>query len=101
VRRYWESGLALHAVPGRLTFHFDVIVEDSPWRAETGLGGGFLANLKGGISISASYFTDGEGHGITRGGLRLMMPSNVVEGEYTEYTNNYQSLGFRLTTRSH
>ena len=25
--------------------HFDVVVEDSPWRAETALGGGFNLNL--------------------------------------------------------
>jgi hypothetical protein len=100
VRRYWESGLALQAVPGRLTCHFDVIVEDSPWRAETALGGGFNANLDHGILISASYFTDGEGHGISRAGLRLSMPGNTFEGEYTQYTNDYQTMGARLATRN-
>lgn len=100
VRRYWEGGLALHAVPGRFTLHFDVIVEDSPWRAETGLGGGINANLESGISVSASYFTDGEGHGIARGGLRLRMPGNIFEGEYTQYTNDFQTLGARLSTHN-
>ena len=100
VRRYWESGLALHAVPGRLTCHFDVIVEDSPWRAETALGGGFNLNLEQGVSITASYFTDGEGHGIARAGLRLSMPGNTVEGEYTQYTNDFQTMGVRLASRN-
>jgi hypothetical protein len=100
VRRYWESGLALYAVPGRFTLHFDVIVEDSPWRAETALGGGFNLNLEKGISITGSYFTDGEGHGITRVGLRLRMPGNTLEGEYTQYTNDFQTMGVRLATRN-
>ena len=100
VRRYWESGIALSAVPGRLTCHFDVIVEDSPWRTETGLGGGFNLNLEKGVSITASYFDDGEGHGITRLGLRLKMPSNTLEGEYTQYTNDFQTMGVRIATRN-
>jgi hypothetical protein len=100
VRRYWESGIAFHAVPGRLTCHFDVVVEDSPWRAATGLGGGFYLNLDKGVSITASYFTDGEGHGITRAGLRLRLPGNTLEGEYTQYTNDFQTMGVRLATRN-
>jgi hypothetical protein len=100
VRRYWESGIGLHVVPGRLTCHFDVVVEDSPWRTETALGGGFNANLDHGITVTASYFTDGEGHGVTRAGLRLSMPGNTFEGEYGQYTNDYQSLGVRLASRN-
>jgi hypothetical protein len=100
VRRYWESGLAAHLSPGRLSCYFDVVVEDSPWREVTALGGGFDAALEHGVSIGFSYFTDGEGHGITRGALKIRMPGNLMEGEYTEYTNNFQTMGLRLTARS-
>jgi hypothetical protein len=64
------------------------------------LGGGFNLNLEQGVSVTASYFTDGEGHGITRAGLRLRMPGNTVEGEYTQYTNDFQTMGVRIATRS-
>jgi len=100
VRRYWESGLALYAVPGRFNCHFDVIVEDSPWRAETAFGGGFNLNLEQGVSVSASYFTDGEGHGIARIGLRISLPGNTLEGEYTQYQNEYQTMGVRIAARN-
>jgi hypothetical protein len=100
VRRYWEGGLALHAVPGSFTCHFDVIVEDSPWRAETALGGGFYARLSDGLSLTASYFRDGEGHGITRAGLGFSLPGNTFEGEYTQYANDYQTLGLRIASKN-
>jgi hypothetical protein len=98
-RRYWETGLAVTATR-RLLLHYDVIVEDSSWRIATAHGGGFYANLKSGISFGASYFTDGEGNGIIRGSLKLMMPGNVIDSEYSNSTDDYQTLGVRISSHN-
>ena len=57
-------------------------------------------SLKSGISFGGSYFTDGEGNSIIRGGLKLMMPSNLLDSEYSNSTDDWQTLGVRLSSRS-
>jgi hypothetical protein len=98
-RHYWESGIAMMIARG-LIIHSDVIVEDGDLRIETAWGGGFQVNLESGLSFGGTVFTDGEGHTIIRGGLRLKMPTKVVEGDYSTSNDDFQTLGFRFSSLS-
>jgi hypothetical protein len=99
VRRYWESGLGIFPTR-RIILTFDVIVEDSAWRKETGFGGAVYANLGRGVAIGTSYFTDGEGNNNIRASLKFRMSRNVIESEYASYTNDWQTVGIRFSARN-
>jgi hypothetical protein len=100
VRRYYEGGIALSAISGRLALFFDGIREDSPWRETTGYGGGVLLYLEHGISVSASYFDDGDGNDIVRASLKFLMSSRIIEGEYSQTSDDWETLSARIATKS-
>ena len=100
VRRYVEGGIALTAVPHRLTLFFDVIDEDSPWRDALAYGGGFTARLEYGINTTLSCFDDGQGHQTYRASLNFIGGVNVIEGEYSTSSNDWHTLSGRIASRS-
>ena len=100
VRRYWEGGIGIYAIPGKLTFFCDVVQEDSPWREEIGYGCGLTLRLRGGFVTRASYFDDGSGNGIIRASLVLTSPATVLEGEYSSWTKDWETMAVRLASRS-
>ncbi|MFH1219085.1 MAG: hypothetical protein V1694_01355 [Candidatus Eisenbacteria bacterium] len=100
VRRYLEGGIAVTAVPHRLTFFFDVISEESPWRDALAYGGGIYARLEYNIYSGLSYFTDGDGNKTVRASLSLMTGVNIIEGEYSTATNDWHTLSGRFASRS-
>jgi hypothetical protein len=100
VRRYWETGVALYAVRGRLLLFSDVIVEDSPWRDATAYGGGFILQLQDWSTVTTSYFTDGEDNQTLRTSLQLVLPRRIIEGEYSTASDDWQTLSGRLSTHS-
>jgi opacity protein-like surface antigen len=100
VRRYLEGGVAVTAMPQRLTLFFDVIDEDSPWRDALAYGGGFTARLEYSVYVGASYFYDGDGNKILRASLSFMSGVNILAGEYSTATNKWQTVGARLASYS-
>jgi hypothetical protein len=100
IRRYLEGGVAITAVPQRLTLFFDVIDEDSPWRDALAYGGGFTARLEYSVNVGASYFYDGDGNKIFRASLSFMSGINVLAGEYSTATNKWYTVGARLASYS-
>jgi hypothetical protein len=100
VRRYVEGGIAIVAVPRRLTLFFDVVDEDSRWRDALAFGGGFRARLQYGIETTLSCFDDGEGHQIYRASMSFIGGINIIEGEYSTSSNDWRSLSGRLASWS-
>jgi hypothetical protein len=100
VRRYIESGLAVTAVPRKLTLFFDVINEESPWRDELAYGGGVTTRLEYGINVTLSYLDDGERHSTYRASLSLTAGSTIFEGEYSTTSNDWYTLAGRYASRS-
>jgi hypothetical protein len=100
VRRYYEAGIGLTVVRGRMSAFFDAIQEDSPWREATAYGGGILLYLEHGISVSSSYFDDGEGNGTIRASIRFLMSSRIIEGEYSQTSDDWETLSARIATKN-
>jgi hypothetical protein len=100
VRRYYEGGIGAFVIPGKLTLHFDVINEDSPWRKETVYGGGFAWQIQRHVGMSASYFTDESGTDIIRGSLNFLPPGEIVEGEYSKFSDDWSTLSARIASHS-
>jgi len=98
-RKAYEAGVAIFP-SRRAALHFDVIIEDNSWRKGTTLGGGLYAGLSQSFSMGGSYFRDPDGNGIWRVGLKLDMPGNVAEGEFSRYSDDYQTYGIRMTSRN-
>ena len=99
-RKYYEAGIAIFAVPEKLTLFFDFIDEDSRWRDESVYGGGIVARLQRSISMSASYFVDESDTYIWRGSLRVIFPSQILDAEYSVFSNDWETLSARFATRS-
>lgn len=100
VRRYLEGGIAVTAVRHKLSFFFDVINEESPWRDALAYGGGFTARLEYGIYVGASYFYDGDGNKIFRTSLSFLSGINVLSGEYSISTDDWRTIGGRFASYS-
>jgi hypothetical protein len=98
-RKYNEVGIGVSALARKLTLFFDVVDEDSPWRDELAMGGGFIVRLQYGITMTASYLDDGEDHGTIRVGLKLS-GARMIEGEYSETTDDYSTLSGRLSSHN-
>ena len=98
-RKTYEAGLAIFPTQ-RITMHFDVIIEDNSWRKGTTLGGGLYAAVNQSFYVGGSYFKDGDGNGIMRAALKLQMPGNVAEGEYSSSSDDYQTYGIRMTSHN-
>jgi hypothetical protein len=99
-RKYYEGGIAVFALPERLTLFFDFIDEDSRWRNESAYGGGIVARLQRSVAMSASYFVDESDNQIWRGSLRVLLPREIVEGEYSAFSNDWQTVSARIASRS-
>ena len=96
-RRTYEVGLAIFPTL-RSTVHFDVIIEDNSYRTGTTIGGGIYAALTRSFYMGGSYFRDPDGNSIWRAGMKLQMPGNVAEGEYSRSSDDFQTAGFRITS---
>jgi hypothetical protein len=99
-RKYYEAGIAVFAMPKRLTLFFDFIDEDSSWRDESVYGGGIVARLQSSISVSVSYFTDESADYIWRASLRLLIPGRVIDGEYSVFSDDWETVSARIAYRS-
>ncbi|MFC1799928.1 hypothetical protein ACFL2Z_03350 [Candidatus Eisenbacteria bacterium] len=96
-RKTYEAGLGIFPTQ-RVALHFDVIIEDNSWRTGTTIGGGLYAAVSQSFYVGGSYFKDGDGNGIMRAALKLQMPGNVAEGEFSKSSDDYQTYGIRMTS---
>ncbi len=99
-RKYYEGGVAVFALPEQLTLFFDFIDEDSRWRDESAYGGGIVVRLQRNVAMSASYFVDESDNYIWRGSLRILLPHEIIEGEYSTFSNDWQTVSARIASRS-
>ncbi len=99
-RRYYEGGIAINILPHKLSTFFEVVNENSKWHKATSYGIGIISTFKGGMCASLTYFTDTDDISVVRATLRFVLSRNIIEGEYSNFTNDHSIVGARIVSHS-
>ena len=100
IRRYWEGGIRIVLAKDRLIAFGNVVNEDSPWRKSTSYGGGFYVKLDNSMRSFISYTDDGCGHTIFKASLEISAGDAMIEGSYSQSSDDWVTISVRLSNWS-
>jgi hypothetical protein len=96
-RTYYEAGIGLRVTPQKFGVFFDTVIEDNAYRRATARGGGFYLGFEKSVFFIGSLTYDGEGNTYFKFILQLYSPGGLLEGSYGTSSNDFKSLGGRVS----